>query len=134
MKTAFIGQRGIIAPEIGQRLRTAIQNEIDLGCQNFAMDKQSLFVRVALLACRDLCRTNPAVQIEVVDTVLRQTVDECDILICYVRPEPATDSAYLVMQYAARQGKKIVNLYTPQDDVAIKQPRRGSLFMQKVFD
>ncbi len=134
MKTIFVGQQGMLPPDIGSRLITAIQNEIDLGCQNFVMDEQSLFVRVALLACRDLRRTNPNVQIEIVDTVLRQAVDECDTLICYVRPASTISGAYLAMQSAVQHGKKIVNLYTPQDDVQIKQSKRGSLFMQKVFN
>ena len=131
MKTTFIGCGDLVPAEIGERLKNAIQNEIAAGCQNFIMDRQGLFVRVAWLACQDLHRTNPAMQIEVVMDDRRKIIDACDTVICYAHS--AVPGAYLAMQYALWQGKKVVNLYRAHDDVWGKA-NHGSLFMQKVFD
>lgn len=179
MKTAFIGYREFLPPEIEQRLQTAIQNEIALGCQNFIMDTHGLFTQLALKTCRDFRRTYPDMRIEVVitdhseiwpDVVIDQCgqeiyhkptdvttvmyatdetlrgrriiashqkmIDACDTLICYVRSQSAPNRAGLAMQYAAQQGKKVVNLYHPQDDVLVQTPpsNHGSFIMQKLFD
>ena len=46
----------------------------------------------------------------------RQMIDTCDTIICYVDKKRAPSGAKTAMNYAKRQGLKVVNLYDEQDE------------------
>ena len=46
----------------------------------------------------------------------RQMINDCDTLICYVRPKRWRSGADRVRQYAIKKGLKIINLYSSADD------------------
>lgn len=71
-KTAFIGHRDFLPGDIGQRLKLAIQNEIDLGCRSFIMGTHGNFDLESLRACKSLRKIYPEIKIEVVITSLSQ--------------------------------------------------------------
>ncbi len=70
-KVCFIGHRDILFnQEIKNRLRFAIQNEIDCGCKHFVVGTHGDFDRMALGACRDFRKLYKDVEIEVIITSL----------------------------------------------------------------
>ena len=46
----------------------------------------------------------------------RMMIDECDTLICYVKPSKQISGAKTALSYAKRKGLKIVNLYSEEDE------------------
>ncbi|MCH5164443.1 MAG: hypothetical protein J1F36_05445 [Clostridiales bacterium] len=46
----------------------------------------------------------------------RRMIDECDTLICYVNTSKYRSGAKAVLNYAKRQGLKIINLYREEDE------------------
>ena len=112
-KTTFIGHRDFLPSDIEQRLKFAVQKEIDSGCHNFIIGSHGEFDRLALSVCKSLRKIYPDIKIEVaitsfnqkysdVETVMfeieevhykrriiesnKQMINACDTLICYVRP------------------------------------------------
>lgn len=67
-RTAFIGHRNNLPIDIGQRLKIAIQNEIDLNCKNFIMGTHGEFDEEALRLCKSIRRIYKNIDIEVVIT------------------------------------------------------------------
>lgn len=46
----------------------------------------------------------------------KQMIDGCDVMICYVDPKRYRSGAKTAMNYAKRQGLKVVNLYDEKDE------------------
>ena len=136
-KTTFIGHRDFLPGDIEERLRFAVQKEIDLGCRYFVVGSHGEFDRVALGVCELMRQIYPEIKIEVaitsfnqdyynVDTVMfeieevhykrriiesnKQMVDACDTLICYVRPNSWRSGAKQILNYAKSKNKIIVNI------------------------
>jgi len=137
-KVCFIGHRFLLPSNIQLFLKTAIESEIKQGCKNFIVGSHGDFDREALDTCLSLRNIYPDIKIEVavtsfnqtytnVETVMfeienlhykqrimasnKQMIDSCDTLICYVKPNSWNSGAKMVMDYAIKQGLKIINLY-----------------------
>lgn len=154
LKTAFIGHRDIFVNDIYERLNEVITSEIESGCNSFTMGTHGKFDCLALSACRQLRKTFPKIEIEVVITNLnilkkgrasqeapysdvktvmyeieeahykqqiilsnKQMIDTCDTLICYVNSKHRQSGAKMIMNYAKRNGLRIINLYREEDDI-----------------
>ena len=71
-KVCFIGHRNINCKDINERIKNAIQNEINLGCNSFTMGTHGEFDNIALNACRSFRKENFNIEIEVVITSLNK--------------------------------------------------------------
>ena len=138
-KTTFIGHRDFLPSDIDERLRSAVQKEIESGCRHFIVGSHGEFDGVALSVCRSLREIYPDIKIEVaitsfnqeysdVETVMfeietvyykrriiesnKQMVDACNTLICYVRPNSWRSGAKGILNYAISKNKKIINIAT----------------------
>jgi len=136
-KTTFIGHRDFLPSDIEQRLRFAVQKEIDSGCRHFIVGSHGEFDRLALSVCKAMRQIYPDIKIEVaitsfnqdyydVETVMfeieevhykrriiesnKQMIDACDTLICYVRPNSWRSGAKEVLNYAQSNNKIIINI------------------------
>lgn len=69
-KTAFIGHRQIFQNNLEEKLRLAIEQQIQSGCIHFIVGSHGEFDRIALSACRTLREKYPEIIIEVVITSL----------------------------------------------------------------
>ena len=69
-KTAFIGHRLILQPDIKEKLIYAIEEQIQNGCNIFAMGTHGEFDKLALNTCREMKKIYPNIEIEVVITSL----------------------------------------------------------------
>ena len=67
-KVCFIGHRYLWDSGIKERLTRAVQNEIDLGCKEYAMGTHGEFDVLALSVCRGLREIYSDLEIEVVLT------------------------------------------------------------------
>jgi uncharacterized phage-like protein YoqJ len=80
-KVAFIGHRTIGYGPIKERLKDAIQQELNSGCRYFTMGTHGEFDSMALNCCRDFRKIYKDIEIEVVITSLnkiKKVVDEDD--------------------------------------------------------
>ncbi len=67
-KTTFIGHRILLQDGIKQKLKTAIENEIQSGCKNFIVGSHGEFDKTVLDILLTLKNTYPEIEIEVVIT------------------------------------------------------------------
>ncbi len=144
-KVCFIGHREYLPMDINEKLYSAVQKEINLGCKFFTMGTHGKFDLTSLRVCKKLRQVYKDIKIEVVITSLRQIdfaykdvetimydiedayfkqkitlsnkymIDNCDTLICYVIPNEYRSGAKAAMNYAKRKGLKIINLYNNKD-------------------
>ncbi len=166
-RVCFIGHRKIGFGPIRERLKNAIQEEINGGCKFFTMGTHGEFDNMALSVCRELRNIHKDIEIEVVltsyhsvenkllevikhengeielmhenynyyddvKTIMydiedehfkkqitvsnRRMIDSCDSIICYVDKKRTPSGAKTAMNYAKRQGLKIINLYDEKDE------------------
>lgn len=54
-------------------------------------------------------------------------INDCDSLICYVNKERTPSGAKTAMNYAKRNGKKVINLFRPEDDPTFGMSREEKL-------
>lgn len=93
-KVAFIGHRRIkYNSPILERLKEAIQNEVDCGCRIFTMGVHGEFDEMALRVCRSFRKTYTDMRIEVVLTSLH-TIEKQDEFDTYVPYEDVETVIY----------------------------------------